>query len=249
MGPERGPGVGLRSAPGGGAPLLPAHSDRVHQPPAAAQPPAHPPGKSRAAAALFPEGVRLHVPPAETLFVQHRIGPGLGLRHQPHPQPGRGRPARPGGEGLRPPRGGADLPRNRPPFYGNQKDHMKTNRIKNTQPVIRTREAMESLIGEIAALQNQQRLLTAAMDGQIQDIREQYEAQLAAQNEALDQKMEHARAWSEANPHEFGAARSIETVHGTVGWRTGQPALKTVPGWTFTLVPSGKDCPAAMAVR
>jgi phage host-nuclease inhibitor protein Gam len=113
---------------------------------------------------------------------------------------------------------------------------MKTNRIKNTQPVIRTREAMESLIGEIAALQNQQRLLTAAMDGQIQDIREQYEAQLAAQNEALDQKMEHARAWSEANPHEFGAARSIETVHGTVGWRTGQPALKTVPGWTFDRV-------------
>jgi phage host-nuclease inhibitor protein Gam len=113
---------------------------------------------------------------------------------------------------------------------------MKTNRIKNSQPVIRSREAMESLIGEIAALQNQKRLLTAAMDGQIQSIREQYEAQLAAQNEALDQKMEHARVWSEANPHEFGAARSIETVHGTVGWRTGQPALKTLPGWTFDRV-------------
>ncbi|MGA2540574.1 MAG: host-nuclease inhibitor Gam family protein [Verrucomicrobiota bacterium] len=113
---------------------------------------------------------------------------------------------------------------------------MKTNRIKNSQPVIRSREAMESLIGEIAALQNQKRLLTAAMDGQIQSIREQYEAQLAAQNEALGQKMEHARVWSEANPHEFGAARSIETVHGTVGWRTGQPALKTLPGWTFDRV-------------
>jgi phage host-nuclease inhibitor protein Gam len=117
---------------------------------------------------------------------------------------------------------------------------MKTNRnnngIKNTKPVIRTREGMETLIGEIAALKNQQRLLIAAMDGQIQSIREQYEAQLAAQSEALDQKMEHARAWSEANPQEFGAARSIETVHGTVGWRTGQPALKTLPGWTFDRV-------------
>ena len=113
---------------------------------------------------------------------------------------------------------------------------MKTNRIKNTQPVIRTREAMECLIGEIAALKNQQRLLTAAMDEQIQSIREQYEPQLAAQSEALDQKMEHARAWSEANPQEFGAARSIETVHGTVGWRTGQPALKTLSGWTFDRV-------------
>jgi phage host-nuclease inhibitor protein Gam len=113
---------------------------------------------------------------------------------------------------------------------------MKTNRIKNTQPVIRTREALESLIGEIAALKNQQRLLTAAMDGQIQEIRGQYEAQLAVQNEALEQKMEHARVWSEANPQEFGAARSIETVHGVLGWRTGQPALKTLPGWTFDRV-------------
>jgi phage host-nuclease inhibitor protein Gam len=113
---------------------------------------------------------------------------------------------------------------------------MKTNRIKNTQPVIRTREALESLIGEIAALKNQQRLLTAAMDGQIQEIRGQYEAQLTVQNEALDEKVERARAWSEANPREFGAARSIETMHGVLGWRTGQPALKTLPGWTFDRV-------------
>ena len=113
---------------------------------------------------------------------------------------------------------------------------MKTNRIKCNQPVIRTREAMESLIGEIAALKNQQRLLTAAMDGQIQSVRGQYEAQLAAHNEALDQKIQLARLWSEANPHEFGAARSIETVHGALGWRTGQPALKTLPGWTFDRV-------------
>jgi phage host-nuclease inhibitor protein Gam len=113
---------------------------------------------------------------------------------------------------------------------------MKTNRININQPVIRTREAMESLIGEIAALQNQQRLLTAAMDGEIQCVREQYEAQLAAHSKALEQKMEHARVWAEANPQEFGAARSIETVHGNVGWRTGQPALKTAPGWTFDRV-------------
>ena len=113
---------------------------------------------------------------------------------------------------------------------------MKTNRIKHTQSVLRTREAMESLIGEIAALKNQQRLLTAAMDEQIQAVREQYEAQLAAQNADLDQKMTLARFWSEANPQEFGAARSIETVHGVVGWRTGQPALKTLPGWTFDRV-------------
>jgi phage host-nuclease inhibitor protein Gam len=113
---------------------------------------------------------------------------------------------------------------------------MNTNRIKNSQPVIRTREALESLIGEIAAIKNRQRLLTAAMDEQIQFIRAQYEVQLAAQNEALEQKMEHARVWSEANPREFGAVRSIETVHGTLGWRTGGPSLRTLTGWTWDRV-------------
>ncbi len=113
---------------------------------------------------------------------------------------------------------------------------MKTSRIKKTRPVIRTRAAMESLIGEIAALQNQLRLLAAAMDGQVQSIRQQYQAPLAAQNEALDLKMEQARVWCEANPREFGAARAIEMAHGTVGWRAGQPTLKTLPGWTFDRV-------------
>jgi phage host-nuclease inhibitor protein Gam len=113
---------------------------------------------------------------------------------------------------------------------------MKNTRIKTSQPMIRTREAMESLVGEIAALQNQQRLLAAAMDEQIQSIRQHYLGQLTAQNEALDEKMQLARLWAEANPQEFGPARSIETMHGAVGWRTGQPALKTLPGWTFDRV-------------
>jgi phage host-nuclease inhibitor protein Gam len=113
---------------------------------------------------------------------------------------------------------------------------MKTNRIKNTQPVIRGREALESLIGEIAAIKNRQRLLTAVMDEQIQSVRRRYEPQLAGQNEALEQKMESARVWSEANPQEFGAVRSIETVHGTLGWRTGGPSLRTLTGWTWDMV-------------
>jgi phage host-nuclease inhibitor protein Gam len=82
---------------------------------------------------------------------------------------------------------------------------------------------MESLVGEIASLQNQQLLLTSAMDDQIQSIRQHYQAQLTAQNEAFEQKMQIARLWAEANPDEFGPARSIEALHGAVGWRTGQP--------------------------
>ncbi len=113
---------------------------------------------------------------------------------------------------------------------------MSKNRVKNTQPIIGTREDMESLVAEITVLKNEQRLLAAQMDGQLQNIRERYEPQLAARTQALNEKVELARAWGEANPEQFGAARSIEMTHGIVGWRRGQPALKTLAGWTWDRV-------------
>jgi len=113
---------------------------------------------------------------------------------------------------------------------------MKTNRIRNIRPAISGREAMESVVGEIAAIMNRQRILTAAMDAQIQAVREQYEGQLATDSEMLDRKIEEVRLWSEANPNEFGSARSLDAVHGTIGWRSGPPSLKTVAGWTFDRV-------------
>ena len=113
---------------------------------------------------------------------------------------------------------------------------MKTNRIKQIRPSIATREQMEIVVGEIAALRNRQRQLAAAMDAQIQAVRERYETDLAADSETLERKMEDLRVWAEANPSAFGAARSLETMHGTLGWRIGQPALKTLAGWTFDRV-------------
>jgi phage host-nuclease inhibitor protein Gam len=113
---------------------------------------------------------------------------------------------------------------------------MSKNQVKHTQPVVRSREAMESLVAEITALKNNQRLLTAQMDSQIQNIRQFYEPQLASQSQSLEEKIELARSWAEANPDQFGTARSIEMVHGVVGWRLGQPALKTLAGWTWDRV-------------
>jgi phage host-nuclease inhibitor protein Gam len=48
--------------------------------------------------------------------------------------------------------------------------------------------------------------------------------------------MEHARVWAEANPREFGEGRSIQTVHGALGWRLGGPSLRTLTGWTWDRV-------------
>jgi phage host-nuclease inhibitor protein Gam len=110
------------------------------------------------------------------------------------------------------------------------------NRIKLTAPTIRTREQLEALVGEIAALKNNELQLKSAMDAEIQAVRERYESDLAALTKDLDQKMESARAWAEANPAEFADRKSLDLVHAIIGWRTGMPQLKTLPGWTWDRV-------------
>ena len=57
-----------------------------------------------------------------------------------------------------------------------------------------------------------------------------------SQAEAIEQKTGEARAWAGANPHQFGSLRSIETLHGVAGWRTGGPSLRTLTGWTWDRV-------------
>lgn len=109
-------------------------------------------------------------------------------------------------------------------------------RIKITRPAIRSREEMESVVGEITLLKNNQKMATAKMDEEIHVVRERYEGNLAEIAKSLDEKMELARNWAEAHPAEFGNAKSIDMVEGRVGWRTGNPALKPLSGWTWDRV-------------
>jgi phage host-nuclease inhibitor protein Gam len=113
---------------------------------------------------------------------------------------------------------------------------MSKNRIKITAPVIRTREEMEALVGQIADLKICEAKTKAAMDKELTAVRRRYEADLALINDALAPKMECARAWAEANPSEFNGAKSIELLHGTIGWRLGNWQAKTLSGWTWDRV-------------
>jgi len=113
---------------------------------------------------------------------------------------------------------------------------MSKTRIKITGPTIRSRAEMEALVGDIAAGKNFIATTKALMDARIIEIKEEYEKQIADAEADLLPLMESARAWSEANPAEFGKRRSIEFLHGLVGWRTGTPKLKTLRGWTWAKV-------------
>jgi phage host-nuclease inhibitor protein Gam len=113
---------------------------------------------------------------------------------------------------------------------------MSKTRAKLTGPVIKSRVEMETTVNEIAAIMNNERMMRAEMDAAILKIKERYEENIALCQSTLGPLLESARAWAEANPSEFGGKKSVDMVSGIVGWRTGNPQLKTRPGWTWDRV-------------
>jgi phage host-nuclease inhibitor protein Gam len=111
---------------------------------------------------------------------------------------------------------------------------MTTKRIKTTP--ITTREQMETLVGEIAQLQIKRQRYTAEMNDRVARVRADYEEGNAQIDSQLKGKMALAQEWADANPAEFGKTRSIAMTHGDVGWRLGNPALKTIRNWTWDRV-------------
>ncbi len=113
---------------------------------------------------------------------------------------------------------------------------MKPKRIKQSVPAIQTRVEMETLVGEIAALELDERNLKTEMDGRMMEIRAEYEGRLTEIESQTKEKLARAQDWAEAHPNEFGKRKSIEMFHGTVGWRTGTSKLKMLSGWTWAKV-------------
>lgn len=110
------------------------------------------------------------------------------------------------------------------------------NRIKLTAPALKNRLQAEDTLRQIAELTIQRNQAQLDMDEQITAIRKQYEEALSDANKTLEEKTELVRAWAEANPSEFNGLKSLECVHAVIGWRTGQPTLKTLSGWTWDRV-------------
>jgi phage host-nuclease inhibitor protein Gam len=110
----------------------------------------------------------------------------------------------------------------------------KSTRLK-AQPIT-TREQMEALVREIATLQVRRQRYTAELNDRITQIRADYEGANAAIDSELKGKMALAQEWADSHPAEFGKTRSIAMTHGDVGWRLGNPALKTISRWTWERV-------------
>ena len=111
-----------------------------------------------------------------------------------------------------------------------------SKRIKLTRPALRTRTEAEAAVREITERTILRNQLTLQMDAKITEIKEHYEARFAELDQELRERTDLVRSWAEDNQSEFAGLKSLAMTHGVVGWRTGQPTLKTLSGWTWDRV-------------
>ena len=100
-----------------------------------------------------------------------------------------------------------------------------------------TREMAEASFAEYADADARQQRITAKMDVEITRIREKYQEDLAKLQERKDSAFEVMQTFAMENRDElFTKKKSLDTVHGILGFRTGTPTLKTRKGFTWNAV-------------
>jgi len=79
--------------------------------------------------------------------------------------------------------------------------------------------------------------INAKLDEQFTKLREKHAEELADLKDAKEQHFEVVQTFCSENQDSlFVKKKSYETVHGTVGFRTGTPKLKTLKGFTWASV-------------
>ena len=103
-----------------------------------------------------------------------------------------------------------------------------TTRIKKTAatvPTPVTRADMENLIGQIATLKRDEAGQKLRMDKTIAKVKADFEESLSKVADDLKPLIVAAETWATNHPEEFAGNKSIRMLHGTVGFRTGNPTL------------------------
>lgn len=103
-------------------------------------------------------------------------------------------------------------------------------KAKTPATTIATREDLENVFGEYAAQVIEMDRLTIDMEKRIAQIRAEYETAIAACKETGDALFDDLRAWASLHPAAFADRRSIELLHGAIGFRTCPPKVQQVPG-------------------
>ncbi len=114
---------------------------------------------------------------------------------------------------------------------------MAKKREKKTVYTGVSSEQMEQAFADYAKADARQQKITAEMDIQMAKIREKWQDELTKLAETKDNAFDILQAYALENRDElFSKRKSLETTHGTLGFRTGTPTLKTRKGFTWASV-------------
>jgi phage host-nuclease inhibitor protein Gam len=98
-------------------------------------------------------------------------------------------------------------------------------------------EKMNEAFGRFASADAKLQKINAEMDIQITKIRDKYADEIENLNAAKEDYFDIMQAYALENRDEiFTKKKSLDTAHGTMGFRTGTPALKTRKGFTWAAV-------------
>ncbi|WP_407402445.1 host-nuclease inhibitor Gam family protein [Sodaliphilus sp.] len=97
-----------------------------------------------------------------------------------------------------------------------------------------TREAADSAFGQYAKADAQINKINAEIELACAKIREKHADRLSSLAEERDQAFDTLQAFATENQAElFTKKKSLDMTHGTIGFRTGTPKLKTLKGFTW----------------
>ena len=110
---------------------------------------------------------------------------------------------------------------------------------RTKMPVITdvTRVQMEEAFGKYALAEAQISSINSQMDEAIVNIRKEGAAKISLLKEGQKEALQTLQVFAMENRDTlFLKKKSLETTHGTLGFRTGMPALKTRKGFTWAVV-------------
>ena len=111
---------------------------------------------------------------------------------------------------------------------------MATKRQKKTVITGVSRDAAEEAFASYAKADAQIEKINAEIDLQCAKIREKYQQKLGELTCERECAFETLQAYATENqPELFSKKKSLDMTHGTIGFRTGTPKLKTLKGFTW----------------
>lgn len=100
-----------------------------------------------------------------------------------------------------------------------------------------TKEQMEGALSNYAKADAEIAKINATIDVEATRIRDKYAEKIAQLQQVKDEHFDVLQAYALENRDTlFARKKSLDSLHGTIGFRTGMPKLKTLKGFTWGAV-------------